>query len=402
MKKNFWIRIEIVVITIVAWAVLDCVIVKMWQYWQPWGFDNDRLVCVDAIKRHAGDVYLQDKEYKQLMEKLQQLPEVESLCQYAGIGNGGSTYMNYVLNEDTVSLHVSCTSAENPGFSTYGIKVIEGDVSDILSVYDNQFLPVAITRSTAVKFYGTTKVIGRIFTDSRGETKYRIIAVVEDIRHKIFSQATCGIIEFLPIFNNGTSRKYTLCLRLRSDMNPRRFLAEYTHRLNSQEFQAESYYLRNFMTFKDMQRINGENEIQQVRYYLIMTIFFFISLCLGTIGTFWMQTKRRTDEIAIRRAFGATRWHILGMFLREGAILTTISAVLGYAIQLNYLMKYNNWDKDYCSWEESLTTPWFLNFSTHFTVVSILIYLLLLTVVSIGIAIPAWRASRTHIVDTLK
>ncbi|MBR2238017.1 MAG: transposase [Prevotella sp.] len=40
-------------------------------------------------------------------------------------------------------------------------------------------------------------------------------------------------------------------------------------------------------------------------------VFFLINLCLGIIGTFWMQTKRRTEESGIMRAFGATKRRIM-------------------------------------------------------------------------------------------
>jgi putative ABC transport system permease protein len=60
-----------------------------------------------------------------------------------------------------------------------------------------------------------------------------------------------------------------------------------------------------------------------------------ISLLVGGIGIMNIMlatVTERTREIGIRRALGATRWHITSQFLVETVVLSTIGGVLGIAL----------------------------------------------------------------------
>ena len=129
-------------------------------------------------------------------------------------------------------------------------------------------------------------------------------------------------------------------------------------------------------------------------------LFFLINLCLGVIGTFWMQTKRRTEESGIMRAFGATRGRIMGMFLAEGFILTTASMFITCVLYLNYVKTGLG---ELCiSYSPQPDTTWVADKPLHFLIISGIVYLVILIVVSIGITIPAWNICRTKPVEALR
>ena len=132
-------------------------------------------------------------------------------------------------------------------------------------------------------------------------------------------------------------------------------------------------------------------------------VFFLINLCLGIIGTFWMQTKRRTEESGIMRTFGATKRRIMLMFLAEGWVMATVSMFIACVLYLNYVKM--GFGELCISPHQPGTQPdptWVADKPLHFLIVSALVYLIILCTVLIGIAIPTMRIIKTRITDALR
>lgn len=135
------------------------------------------------------------------------------------------------------------------------------------------------------------------------------------------------------------------------------------------------------------------------RRNLAMALFFLVNLCLGVIGTFWLQTRTRREEVGVMLAFGATPGRIVRLLLGEGAVLTLLASLAGFVLYLQYALKeglYNGlgWGNSaVTAWAsnfnqkgvEPLETYWVSNFAQHFCIVSLIILLILLAVVLVGI-----------------
>jgi putative ABC transport system permease protein len=66
----------------------------------------------------------------------------------------------------------------------------------------------------------------------------------------------------------------------------------------------------------------------------LLTLFSMLAVLLSAVGIFGLMAQvvvRRTQEIGLRMALGATRQSILGMVMRQGALLGAAGAVLGIA-----------------------------------------------------------------------
>ncbi|MDE6457552.1 MAG: FtsX-like permease family protein, partial [Muribaculum sp.] len=95
-------------------------------------------------------------------------------------------------------------------------------------------------------------------------------------------------------------------------------------------------------------------------------------------------------------------WHIRLMLLGEGWVLSTIGCLIGCLIYLQYAVKEGlaraNGNVGYDAYDLS----WVSNMPVHFILVSLVVYLLMVIIVSIGISIPAWRISRVSPVEALR
>ncbi|MDE6428511.1 MAG: FtsX-like permease family protein [Muribaculaceae bacterium] len=163
---------------------------------------------------------------------------------------------------------------------------------------------------------------------------------------------------------------------------------------------------------KAYREFNGADSIlsPKERYRNVLMVFFAINIFLGVFGTFWLLTRKRTEEAGIMRAFGATPRRVRMMLYVEGIIIALGSSLIGCAIYVYYLSKnpesfeygLNSFlrDRDMSQLPPELHT-WVGDFWAHSAVVTAVVCALMLIVVLVGIAIPAWKLSRITPVEAL-
>ncbi|MCR4920629.1 MAG: FtsX-like permease family protein, partial [Bacteroidaceae bacterium] len=99
-------------------------------------------------------------------------------------------------------------------------------------------------------------------------------------------------------------------------------------------------------------------------------------------------------------AFGATRWSIFWGFIREAWLLTTICVIIGCIIYFQFAATKGLFDS-FTSHNPAVRL-WFDDFGTHFIVVSLFVYIIILCTVLIGTVIPAWRICSSEVTESLR
>jgi ABC-type antimicrobial peptide transport system permease subunit len=116
-----------------------------------------------------------------------------------------------------------------------------------------------------------------------------------------------------------------------------------------------------------------------------------------------MQTKRRTEESGIMRAFGATKRRVMLMFLAEGWVMATVSMFISCVLYLNYVKLGLG---ELCiSPHQPGTQPdptWVADKPLHFLIISAIVYIIILCTVLIGTTIPAVKIVRARITEALR
>ena len=420
--QNVWLLAELVLVCFVAWKQLDPIAVRMYYKSLPKGFDCERLVVAQTsitdIRWFEGDNAdrVLDQKTRILKQKLQASDEVEQVCilsQLYGLLAPRNMFSHSVDNEgeqyaygdDTVHVYETLYLKNEHFFETYGIHAAEGSPSvEELSKLDHG---IVISRSLAERLFGSAQAaIGKeithsIFIEEEWVTSYRICGVVEDVHVSETSFDTWQ--RYVPTTDNPIRYVHSqLLIRLKPDVNVRRFVEEQNFRLR--QFTTDGLAVVSFTPYEDLTTSKNQFASPMLSYDFNLAVttalFFLINLCLGVIGTFWMQTKRRTEESGIMRAFGATRGRIMGMFLAEGFILTTVSMFITCVLYLNYVKTGLG---ELCiSYSPQPDPTWVADKPLHFLIISGIVYLVILIVVSIGITIPAWNICRTKPMEALR
>ena len=420
--QNVWLFAELVVVCFVAWTQLDPIVVRLFYRNLPVGFDIDRLVVADVAEiksvQDGGstpeEIYERADELfkvqaKLLKEHLLAQEGVESVSFLDDIG-GYPRMLQHLMQQpcgnDTIFIPWCYFNEEEDFFETFGIQPLPGSPSqhELSSSYHG-IANVIITRSLAEKMFGSPEAaIGKQMVagwNLDGEEFHQtVVGVVEDVNADGSMYSTWMAFSANGRVSNTMHNR--LAIRLKPGVNMQRFIEEVNYHI--EKVSTEYLTLSGLIPYSEVETSTYDREGEYDFNLSVATaIFFLINLCLGVIGTFWMQTKRRTEESGIMRAFGATKRRIMGMFLAEGFVLTTLSMFITCVLYLNYVktglgelcipLQAPQFEPD---------PTWVADKPLHFCVIAGLVYLIILIVVSIGIAIPAWNIVRTKVVEALR
>ena len=433
--EALWLFLELIVVCFVAWTQLDPIIVRLYYRSLPSGIDGERMVVANILSTQpyetADESMSQEEINNQYMKReaqyvveanviKRQLLAIDGVEQ-ASIADpamglyartdlfGGSSYpsmLRYAWQNDTVLAYDICYSMDEHFFETYGIQPIAGcATSRELSDTDEGWI---VSQSLAEHFFGSAEAAinkelkAASFVDV--DWGQPIVAVVNDVHVSEKDYNTWAVYS-----NNGTIRydasQNLVVLRLKPGVNPRRFAEE--QNLNPWNYTSDHYAVASFTAYDDIGSARNQFAAPTLSYdfnlQIATALFFLVNLCLGVIGTFWMQTKRRTEESGIMRAFGATRRRVMLMFLVEGWVMATVSMFIACVLYLNYVKLGLG---ELCiSPHQPDTQPdptWVADKPLHFLIVSSAVYIIILCTVLIGTAIPAVKIVRAKIAEAIK
>ena len=413
--NNVWLFLELIVVCFVAWTQLDPIIVRLYYRSLPSGIDGDRMVVANILSTRPYDIaddsmtqeerdnqyWKREAEYGEEANVIKrQLLAIDGVEQ-ASIADpvmgiyartdlfsspgGFSNMLRYAWQNDTVLVNDICYAKDEHFFETYGIQPIAGcKTSKELSDIDQGWI---VSQSLAEHYFGSPEAAinkelhAAFFAD--GDWHQPIVAVVNDVHVSEKDYNTWAVY----------------------GINPRRFAEEQNY--HAWNYASDNYAVASFTAYDDIGSSRNQFATPSLSYdfnlQIATAVFFLINLCLGVIGTFWMQTKRRTEESGIMRAFGATKRRIMSMFLAEGWVLATVSMFIACVLYLNYVKM--GFGELCISTHQPSTQPdptWVADKPLHFLIVSAIVYLIILCTVLIGTAIPAVKIIGAKITNALR
>jgi ABC-type antimicrobial peptide transport system permease subunit len=207
--------------------------------------------------------------------------------------------------------------------------------------------------------------------------------------------------------NGGTdvpAQTYIL-VRVKEGVNLDKFIDDFNQN-GIKQLHSGNLYARSIMKFSSVMEDRDSFYLNAMRMRYVLAAFFMISLCLGVIGTFWLQTKVRKEDIGVLLSFGGTPKTIMSMLMGEGVLLTTIAVVIGCLVYMQYGIS-EGLVNDYLWGGARADSPmvadsWIDSFPLHFLIVSGIIWLIMTIVVLIGIYIPAHKISHVQPTEALR
>lgn len=433
-KQNGWIFAEIALITALSWFMVDYLVVTLYSthFCIPAGEFEKNHLCVGkfAIVRGKSEYenYVTAQERQGILavkDKLASLPEVQSVCltpDYLG-EEIILDWRHLALPEDstkTIYIGQKFYYPNERYFETQGLRAIEGSPDAETLSREIPENGIIVTRSVAQMLFGTDQVVKKqvvmveymaspeTYMDEESEGHYVIAGVVEDVKgapterypYTVFFPRPYPYVEpdvQMPDPN------CSVLLRLKPDVDAEAFVTKLQPVLAT-DFRSGVCWLGTLQTYN--QHLEGTLKYSSYGDFSqlasVPLVLFAINIVLGTLGTFWLQIRKRKEDIGIMRAFGASKRRIFATLLGEGAILTLLASLLGDFIWLQFNVSHNLLSDGLVYGASGRETDWVTLFWPHFLIISLIVFLLLLVIVSIGIALPAWNVCRRKIVEALR
>lgn len=416
-RRNGWLLAELILVAILSWYIFDPVMVVTYERHLPLGYDADRLCMVSVgmlpqeapgYEPQAADSASLMQTYLNLVDRARQHPDVEQatpVLSFVYPGAMGTGTSSFIAEGDSVA-HTALFIEFLPHthfFETYGFQSGKGSMSAAqLSDLDNgdyyimtEDLLEGMFRTHIYRNQRCWKVNGTdtCYTAVKGTVK----------SCKYLSDKRPVPIVFMPLQNpdiRSSLDNMRIVVRLKEGVRMERFLHDFRPWMLRQ-LRIGNLYARELQSYDE---INAAREFSDstvlYRRSLSIALFFLVNLCLGVIGTFWMQTRTRREEVGVMLSYGATPHRIRLLLLGEGTALTTLATFIGCFIYLQYA--FSEGLNTGSSLMEAVTPSWVDNFGLHFFFVSLMVYVILLLVVWIGIYIPAHRISSISPTEALR
>ena len=425
-KQNGFVFAEIIFITVLSIYFIDYLVVT----------NHDRYLC-----RPAGDFEREhlligkiDNNYKEeeeldswevtfaniyaVRDRLRALPEVEHAgVAFGFIGEYGDHYYRLSTYSAETDSTCRCGAYSNrfllheQYFETQGLMPVEGSPSAAQLSEECPEDGVVISRSVALALFGTDQVVGRRivewdFSDQalqeNGEAKvmgrYTIAGVLLDFRLRPYERYAYSILR--PAAHAGDTEPEML-IRLRSDVDAEAFVSKLSERLND-EFRVGHQYLASIGTYeKYIENFSAGSNAAYVGFVFIVLGLLLLNVVLGTLGTYWLQLRKRTEDIGIMRSFGAKRRDIFLMVWGEIALLTLVACFIGWIIWLQFALNFGL-SKGQSMSSNGNETDWVNTFWLHFLIICVIQYILMLVIVTLGIIIPTLIAMYKKPVNALR
>ncbi len=269
--------------------------------------------------------------YEELRQRLQRLPGVKQATYAArmpleDMGSGRSVEIlvpGYELPPGADRLRIRCTLVGPNYFNTLGTRLRAGRPVDERDTIGSLRVAV-ITETMARRFWRAESPLGRSFWMGKERSEVRIIGISEDARIRGLHEAPEPYL-FLSAAQ-APDGEATYALETAGD--PRALMG------------AVKAEVRNLVKGMPILRVGVMAEFLESVLYderlaaWVVGSLALLGLVLGAIGLYGvvaLATGRRTREVGIRMALGATQGHVLTLVLRQGLALALVGVVAGLA-----------------------------------------------------------------------
>jgi putative ABC transport system permease protein len=292
------------------------------------GFRPDHLLLITLDNAHSGyNTAEYNRLSEQLVAKLGTIPGVQSatLSTMSPMQGPGASASAFEQGHPDTADNVLINNIAQGYFETYATRLLYGRY---FSAEDQDKAPVVIVNQAAARnCFGADDPIGKHLTLShitltKGEITYEVVGVVENAKYNDLQQAPPPTI-----YRNLSQQTFAgTQLAVRARIAP--------DSLAGAVREAESSVLKTVPIVR-ITTMNEQIDASIVPERLVATlsgwfgVFGALLAVVGLYGLLAYTVTRRTHEIGVRMALGATRSHVMAMVLREALWTICAGLVLG-------------------------------------------------------------------------
>ena len=266
-------------------------------------------------------------------------------------------------------------------------------------------MPVAvISDKVAREFFGTTEAAGRII--QLDYVDYKVLGVVASVSDavseaygEIWAPYSLNEEAMEADFTEGIGGELQVCIlaKSKSDFDAIRQEAQSrvaTFNSGQKEFKANIWKQPITSIQRMFYYVQGDHLDGNFSGMLMLAALFLFLPIFNLLGIMFSQIKKRSPEIGLRKAFGATSTKIIGQLIIENFAITFIGSVIGVVVSIIFLYVV----KDSLFGYPDVKLHLSMILKPTLFVAAILVCLLINILSTI---LPAWRIAKAEIVESL-
>lgn len=330
--------LEIAVTTAVTVNCVSLIRQMQGEINRPTGIDEHNLITIQ--NRTFGDAYAEDSfrqnTVNQDLKVLRSMPEVidaSGLFPFPLQGGGSSGTVRPLGADISEAVRAPMYYGDTHMLDTLGLALIEGRnlmESDLAYAFQPQSLNVVVTKDLADALFPNGDALGKTVISGDPNYPHTIVGIVRHMHTPYGGGPMETRIAFLPFAVTNPSG-FSYMVRAKPGQLDN-VMAQLEARLLKEEPQRV-IQLRPLMEIKRA-AYNDNRGISGILTVVIVLLG--VVTAIGILGMTSFTVTRRTKQIGIRRALGATKREILRYFLLENSLIATlgilVGVIVGYAL----------------------------------------------------------------------
>lgn len=351
-RSNVWLVVELMIISVVMWYVVDLLTVMVRPMLESDGFNVENCFRISYARsgelKEGEPAMTELEEKRELIKRLRRYPGVEGVALSNCVEPFCSSFQgSYIIDVDADS-----TQYGDQGPSTrwgyanadfmrvFKIEGLRGETPDQLAeMIENGGLQVMVAENfylsgdSAKMVDSSLDLLGHRLWKNGMDEAARLTAVLKNVkRENTTPQRLYSLILFTidESTDAGLAAGGDISIRVRPDaVND--FKEQFRNDMEKQ-FHVGLTYVDNIESYDDVRDSRNVTDDKVKSRLYIVAGFLLLNVFLGLLGTFWYRTRQRMSEIAVRVTFGASRWSVFRRLVSEGLILLVIATVLAAGI----------------------------------------------------------------------
>lgn len=391
-RTNLWLIIELLVVSVVLWYIVDYFYVNISIRTLPRGFNTEHCYRIDVddvnVKSPEYIIGLNDsivaEQKRELLDRISRRPEIEAASwsqnsyPYNGSNSGIGVY--YADDSDTLQNNDYVVRRwVTPDFvRVFRYTGVAGETPEQLAemLKEDKILinnDLFMYKGVELKDYA-----GKKFALNDTTMMHTLGAALTTPRYNDYQ--TWGSAVLINILNTRVLGWCSeLCIRVKPEMD--RDIRENIMKDAPSQYRIGNLMVTDVVSFDDIRDNFQRLWTNKERNYYAGMGFLLFNIFLGLLGTFWFRTQQRVSEIAIRKVNGATSGDIFKRLIAEGLLLLVVATIPAAIIDLALSWYgYNQWLYDgFMGWVRTPATI-------------LITFALMAMMIVLGILIPARRA----------
>jgi putative ABC transport system permease protein len=266
--------------------------------------------------------------YKELLEKLRNMPGIRGAAISSGIPMGAGNYsttpaipLGTSALPPGTALPLEWRSVSPEFFRTMRIPLLRGRVFSDHDGLDAQQVMI-VSQQTAQKYWGTGDPLGRVVRFIGSGKEFTVVGVVGDVRSTSLNQVP-NTSAYLSV---GARIWNLMDVVVRTEGKPEAALGGVRQKVHELDRDLP------ISTVRTMDEWVSTSAAQPKLNAVLLAVFAVVALLIAAIGVYGVlsySVTQRTREIGLRMALGARQGNVLRMVVREGMMVGAVGIGAG-------------------------------------------------------------------------